>query len=310
MTDERPVRVHAEQVMGTVVSIAVRPPSIVLPPDRLAIRRPPRTGSHDPRPGRVAWAAPDLDAAVAAATARLHRADEDFSTFRAGSWVSRLRRGEIGLEDCPGHVREVYRLADACRGRSGGWFDPAWRGDGTLDPTGLVKGWAADVASAALTTAGVTDHCVNAAGDLRLRGTPGPGRSWRVGIADPFHRDRVVAVVEGTDLAVATSGAAEQGSHVLNPRTGAPATDLASVTVVGPDLAMADAYATAGLAAGRSAPELLNDLVGDGWEWLTVDSAGGVDSSAGFRGQPGQAGGPSPRASATREKPPPPRSRQ
>jgi len=233
--------------------------------------------------------------AIEAAVAALHRADEDFSTFKAGSWVSRLRRGEIGLADCPEHVREVYRLADACRERTDGWFDPAWRGDGTLDPTGLVKGWAADVASAALCAAGFTDHCVNAAGDLRVRGTPAPGRAWRTGIADPFDRGRVVAVVEGTDLAVATSGIAEQGAHVLDPRTGAPAAGLASVTVVGPDLALADAYATAGLAAGRDALDLLNDLARAGWEWLTVDSAGRLDGSAGFRGQPpGLAGGAAP----------------
>ncbi|OHV42064.1 MULTISPECIES: FAD:protein FMN transferase [Pseudofrankia] len=258
MTDGRPLRVHAEPVMGTVVSIAVRPPSTEV--------------------------TVEVTAAIEAAVAALHRADEDFSTFKAQSWVSRLRRGEIGLEDCPAHVQEVYRLAESCRDRSGGWFDPAWRGDGTVDPTGLVKGWAADVASAALTAAGLVDHCVNAAGDMRLRGAPAEGRSWRVGIADPFHRDRVVAVVEGTDLAVATSGTAEQGDHVRDPRTGTPATGLASVTVVGPDLALADAFATAGLAAGACAPDLLKDLASDGWEWLTVDSAGRLDSSTGFYG--------------------------
>ncbi|WP_007508720.1 FAD:protein FMN transferase [Pseudofrankia saprophytica] len=285
MADEQPAHVHVEPVMGTVVSITVRPPSRTA-----GLNAPPVDGAGPAALGSDA--ALGLDAAIGVAVAALRQTDEDFSTFKAGSWVSLLRRGEIGLEDCPGHVREVYRLAEACRDRSGGWFDPAWRGDGTLDPTGLVKGWAADVASAALSLAGVADHCVNAAGDLRLRGAPAPGRSWRVGISDPFHRDRVVAVVEGTDLAVATSGIAEQGGHVVDPWTRAPASGLASVTVVGPDLALADAYATAGLAAGRNAPELLNDLARDGWEWLTVDSTGGVAYSAGFRGQAGRPGQP------------------
>jgi thiamine biosynthesis lipoprotein len=257
MTDERPVRSHAEPVMGTVVSIAARPPAGFPPAD--------------------------LDAALAAAVAALHRADEDFSTFKERSWVSRLRRGEVGLADCPERVGEVYRLAAACRERTDGWFDPAWRGDGTLDPTGLVKGWAADVASAALTAAGVADHCVNAAGDLRLRGERAPGRPWRVGIADPFDRRGLVAVVEGTDLAVATSGIAERGDHVVNPRTGQAAAGLASVTVIGPELALADGYATAGLAAGRGASALLDDLARSGWDWLTVDVAGQAAASAGFR---------------------------
>ncbi len=253
----RPGRVHAETVMGTVVSIDVRSPLDT----------------------------PDLDTVIGAAVAVLHRADEDFSTFLPGSWVSRIRHGEIDLDDCPDHVREVYRIAAACRDRTGGRFDPAWRGDGTLDPTGLVKGWAADAASRALTDAGALVHCVNAAGDLRVRGASGPGRPWRVGISDPFDRTRLVAVVEGTDLAVATSGVSERGEHVVDPRTGTPATDLASVTIIGADLTLADAYATASLAAGRAAPALLADLARQGWAWLTVDATGRLDHSAGFPGQ-------------------------
>lgn len=252
----RPGRVHAEPVMGTVVSIDVRTP---LPPDR-------------------------LDAAIAAAVAVLHRADADFSTFRADSWVSRLRRGECGLADCPPHVQAIYRAAEACRVRTGGLFDPGWRRDGTLDPTGLVKGWAADAASWALTRAGATIHCVNAAGDLRVRGQAAPGVPWRLGIADPARPGHLVAVVESSDLAVATSGTSEQGEHVIDPRTGTPAHHLASVTIVGPDLTLADAFATAALAAGRRAPELLAELGSAGWAWLTVDRAGGVDTSATFPG--------------------------
>ncbi|WP_250283030.1 MULTISPECIES: FAD:protein FMN transferase [unclassified Frankia] len=265
--------------MGTVVSIDIRRPR-----------------------GAAELGPSELDAAIAAAAAVLHRADEDFSTFLPGSWVSRLRRGEIGLDDCPEHVREVYRLADACRERTGGSFDPAWRADGTLDPTGLVKGWAADAASRALTDAGAPDHCVNAAGDLLVRGASGTGRPWRAGIADPFERARLVAVVEGTDLAVATSGVSERGEHVVDPRTGTPASALASVTVVGADAyataALADAYATAALAAGHAAPALLADLARQGWAWLTVDATGRLACSAGFPGQvAAAASAPSNRAS-------------
>lgn len=254
----RPGRVRAEPVMGTVVSIDVRTP----------------------------LAPADLAAAIEAAAAVLHRADEDFSTFLPGSWVSRIRRGEVDLGACPDHVREVYRVARACRERTGGRFDPAWRGDGTLDPTGLVKGWAAEAASRVLTDAGAADHCVNAAGDLRARGVASaPGRPWRVGVSDPFDRSRLVAVVEGTELAVATSGVLERGAHVIDPRTGIPATELVAVTLVGPDLTLADAYATAALAAGRDAWTLLVDLAREGWAWLIVDAVGRLDHSGGFPGQ-------------------------
>nr|WP_045879103.1 FAD:protein FMN transferase [Pseudofrankia sp. DC12] len=254
--------------MGTVVSIDIRFPAEPAP------------SGWASAPGREPAA---VEAAIAAAVGALHRADEDFSTFKPTSWVSKLRRDEISLEDCPKQVGEVYRLAATCRDRTGGCFDPGWRADGTLDPTGLVKGWAADMASAALTAAGLTTHCVNAAGDLRVRGRPGPRRPWRVGIADPFHRGRFVAVVAGSELAIATSGTAEQGDHIVNPRTGASASGLASVTVVGPGLAEADAYATAAVAAGRDALGLLTDLARDGWEWLAVADSGELTCSAGFR---------------------------
>jgi FAD:protein FMN transferase len=242
MTATRPGVRHVEPVMGTVVSIDIRTP---LPARRLA-------------------------AAVADVVALLHRVDRAFSTYRVDSWVSRLARSEIRLGDCPADVTEVYALAEACRVATGGAFDPGYRGDGTLDPTGLVKGWAAERASALLVAAGAVDHCLNAAGDVRLRGQREPGQPWRVGIADPHRPGRLVATVTGTDLAVATSGTAERGAHIVDPRSGGAASGLAAVTVAGPDLARADAYATAGLAAGPDAPRLLEPFTAAGWQYLIV----------------------------------------
>jgi FAD:protein FMN transferase len=243
--------------MGTIVTIDIR---TALPADRLAD-------------------------AVAAATAVLRDADATFSMFRPDSWARRLAAGEQSLDRAPARVQEVYRLAEQCRLRTGGAFDPGWRRDGTLDPTGLVKGWAAEAASAALLEAGAPDHCVNAAGDVRVRGQRASGQPWRVGIADPLDRTRLVAVVDRGGGAVATSGTAEQGAHVVDPRTELPAVALASVTVVGADLALADAYATAGLAAGPDAARLLTDLATEGWSWLTVTATGATACSADFPGR-------------------------
>jgi FAD:protein FMN transferase len=69
-------------------------------------------------------------------------------------------------------------------------------------------------------------------------------------------------VVGGTDVAVATSGTYERGAHVINPRRGTPATGLRSVTVTGPDLGKADAYATAALAMGEPGIAWLAKLSG------------------------------------------------
>src|SRR5207237_9414561 len=116
--------------------------------------------------------------------------------------------------------------------------------------------------------------------DVRVRGRPGPGRPWHVGISHPLHPGAFTAVVALTDGAVATSGTAERGLHVFDPHTGRPAAELASVTIVGPSLALADAYATAALAMGAAAPAWLASL--EGYESYAVDAEGNAWWSAGF----------------------------
>ena len=69
------------------------------------------------------------------------------------------------------------------------------------------------------------------------------GRHWSVGIQHPRQRAHIAAVVRANDFAVATSGAYARGDHVLNPYTRRPPEGVLSVTVVGGDLARADAYA-------------------------------------------------------------------
>lgn len=206
------------------------------------------------------------------------RVDETFSTYKADSEVSRLGRGEIGLADCDPDVAWVLERCEEIRGATGGSFD-AWA-SGTLDPSGLVKGWSVEVASGMLVERGSTNHCINAGGDIRLRGEPEPGRPWHAGIAHPLVPGRLTVIVAGSDLAVATSGTAERGLHVFDPRTGRPATALASVTVVGPELTLTDSYATAAMAMGLDAPQWL-DTLGD-HDAYVIDAGGHVWWTAGF----------------------------
>jgi thiamine biosynthesis lipoprotein len=102
-----------------------------------------------------------------------------------------------------------------------------------------------------------------------------------VGIADPFTRGRLALVVDATDCGVATSGIAERGAHIANPRTGGPAAGLASITVAGPSLTLADACATAAFAMG---PELARDWTEslDGYEAYAITEAGGTWQTSGF----------------------------
>jgi thiamine biosynthesis lipoprotein len=183
-------------------------------------------------------------AALGRAVAVLHAADEIFSTYKPQSPVSRLRRADISLGEAPPEVAQVLSLCESARAASCGWFDP-WRLPGGLDPTGYVKGWAAQRALGELRAAGVAAALINAGGDIAAFGQPLPETTWHVGIRDPRATDRLLGAVriDGAG-AVATSGAYERGGHIIDPTTGRPAQGLLSATVTGPDLALADALAT------------------------------------------------------------------
>ncbi|MDR3079875.1 MAG: FAD:protein FMN transferase, partial [Streptomyces sp.] len=191
-------------------------------------------------------------AALKEAITTLHRVDEVFSTYREHSQISRLSRGELTAEECDPEVAEVLGLGAAAERLSDGWFSTRY--EGPVDPTGIVKGWAVERAARHLAVAGASGVSVNGGGDVQMYGVPGPDRPWRVGVSDPLRPGGLAAVVSAAgvdELAVATSGTAERGAHIVDPRTGRPAvTDLVAVTVVGPRLTWADAWATAAFAMG------------------------------------------------------------
>jgi thiamine biosynthesis lipoprotein len=206
--------------------------------------------------------------------------DATFSTYNTDSEISRLNRDELLLRDCHLDVRWVIARCRELRDETGGYFDAEAIAPGTIDPSGLVKGWSVDRAAAILEEAGLRNFALNAGGDIRLRGDALPERRWRVGIQHPRRRDRIAAVVEADDLAVATSGAYARGEHVIDPHTGRPPEGVLSVTIVGPDLATADAYATAAFAMGEQGPEWTRAL--DPYEALTILANDRVLSTAGF----------------------------
>ncbi len=259
--------VHVEQVMGTAVTIDVRGVDL------------------DDRPDRQVAMAVAIEGAVAV----LHEADRVFSTWRTDSDVSRLRRGEIVVADCDPSMPEVIEVCVRSVRISDGWFDP-WRMPGGFDPTGLVKGWAAQRASDFLVEAGFGDHMVNAGGDVVVRGRASVVASgtlsagWRVGVTNPEHRDRVVQTILVQDGAVATSARYERGSLAIDPRRGATVTQLASATVTGPDLAIADALATAASAAGPTFIAWVDGLAA--YEAMLTDLDQHVMTTRGWTGRP------------------------
>jgi len=209
----------------------------------------------------------------------LHRADEVFSTWRPDSPVSRLRRGEIAAEDAPAEVAGVIAACATARELSGGWFDP-WAMPGGFDPTGYVKGWAAQRALAVLAAAdGMSGAMVNAAGDVASSGAMPTGQPFRIGIADPAAPRRLAEIVELTG-AVATSGSYERGPHLIDPRSCLPAARAASASVTGPDCGLADALATALAIAGPDGLAFVDAIAG--YAGLTIGFDGSRQSTPGF----------------------------
>lgn len=230
--------VRAEPVMGTVITVDVRDPGV--PP-----------------------------AAVEAAFAWFREVDETFSTYRPGSEISRLSRGEITEAECRPEVREVLGLCAEVERGSGGAFDTHARG--RLDPSGLVKGWSVERAAAMLQVAGARNFFIGAGGDVVVRGQPAPRQRWRVGVRHPEVADRVAAVLAVANLAVATSGCYERGEHIVDPRTGRAPRGLLSVTVVGPSLTYADAFATAAFVMGEAGVTWVSGIDGYGALAMTED---------------------------------------
>ena len=171
--------------------------------------------------------------------------DEVFSTYKDGSEVSKLRRGELKIEECSDDLREVWQLCLQAKEITDGAFDP-WCVEGGFDPSGYVKGWASDKAIAILRNHGATFIQVNGAGDLSLFGGP-----HKIGIRSPIDAKVILKVFELHGGAIATSGTYERGAHIKDPHTGLIAIGARSATVVGPNGGLADALATALIVAGR-----------------------------------------------------------
>jgi thiamine biosynthesis lipoprotein len=209
---------HVEAVMGTTISI-----DLVDSHDRSLLGE------------VVAW---------------FHHVDEVFSPYKETSTVTRIGRGLVADDD-PALTGEVMEVLDRCeellvesKGVFDVWAMPSPNGT-RFDPCGFVKGWSVERAAAMLEREGVRDLCINAGGDIALRGRNHEGHPWRLGIRHPDDAALLAMVVQGEGpLGIATSGTYERGAHLFDPRDGQPVTELASVTVVGPSLADADAYAT------------------------------------------------------------------
>ena len=217
----------------------------------------------------------DLNAAMQTVKDFCHGVDQDFSTYIDSSWITRLRRGTVDIAQCPASVQEVWKLCLQAKYLSDDAFDP-WAVDGGFDPSGLVKGWAADICADLLVGAGAQHVQVNAAGDLALRGgyfdtNDATVKPWKIGVVNPDNKQEVLQVFEIMDGAIATSGTYERGAHITDPYTGMIAIGAKSATVVGAQGWLCDALATGLMVAGQDAAKWFGQEELAGYQVWVID---------------------------------------
>lgn len=223
--------------------------------------------------------------------------DREFSRFKEGSQVSLLNRlaGRAPLE-VSRDVFECVNLAVQISRLSGGAFDITrghvrdlrldhraksvfiTRKGVTIDLGGIGKGFAAEKARQLLVEKGAKSGMIDMRSSIAVFGP----RTWKVGVQHPRQKGDLLGVVElkGGD-SLATSGDYERGGHIIDPRTGRPASACQSVTVIGRNAAVTDALSTAvfvlGPAQGLELIENLPEV-----EALIVDRRGRIIRSSGF----------------------------
>lgn len=170
-----------------------------------------------------------------------------------------------------------------------GWQHVAWDGQSIaltrpgmqLDFGGFGKEYAADSAATVLIGAGVRGGTINLGGDVRIVGPHPDGHPWVLGVSHPRQPHAVVASIELSSGALATSGDSERYMevggrrycHILDPRTGWPVEHWQSVSVVGPACLAAGALTTIAMLKREAAHDFLR---GQGVGFLTVDPSGRI----------------------------------
>lgn len=203
---------------------------------------------------------------IDAACAILHEADRTFSLYKPESPLSKLARGEASVATCPPVVSEIWDDCERWEKVTDGWFS-AFTPEHTFDPSGVVKTWAAMRAANHLLEGGIVDFTMNAGGDVWISDAATDPLDWKIAIHKPVsiaaEDAGVLTVVDFKDKpfrALATSGSAERGLHIWNPKAAEKqaAQELLQVSVAARDLVTADVWATAVFARGGSAVAALN----------------------------------------------------
>lgn len=163
-----------------------------------------------------------------------------------------------------------------------------------IDLGGITKGYAADKAVETLKKQGIRSGLVSVAGDIKTFGLKPDGRPWKVGIRNPRAKDKdddIMATIELKDMAISTSGdyerffilADKKYHHLLDPKTGHPAQECRSVSIITNECTFTDAFATGIFMLG---PERgMKVLEKMGFDGIIIDSQGKIHMTPNIRGK-------------------------
>jgi thiamine biosynthesis lipoprotein len=210
--------------------------------------------------------------------------DEKFSPFKKTSELSKINDGSLEYNDLSDDMKEVLELSKKTSEETSGFFDIK-KTDGSINTSGLVKGWAIYNASKILKDLGFENFYIDAGGDIQTNGKNEYGENWSIGIKDPFDKSRgkiVKKIYLKNDEGVATSGTYERGQHIWNPSglKNTPILDIVSITIIGKNIYEADRFATAAFAMGKNGINFIENL--EGFEGYMIDKDGVATYTSGF----------------------------
>jgi len=157
-------------------------------------------------------------------------------------------------------MMKILGLCEQTKQETDGFFDINL--NGILDPSGLVKGYAIYQGALILKNKGFANFYVEIAGDIQVFGKNEKQKKWKIGIQNPFNPDEIIKIVKLSNKGIATSGTYQRGKHIYNPKAKKLAEEIASMTVIGPNVYEADRFATAAFAMGEKGIEFIERLKG------------------------------------------------
>jgi len=211
----------------------------------------------------------------------LEYVDQTFSTYKENSEISKINRGEILRSDFSADMVEIFDLAEKTKIETRGYFDIK-KPDGSIDPSGIVKGWAIWKASELLKKEGHEYFFIDVGGDIQGAVAANADNIWRVGIRNPFKHEEIIKVLSIQNEGIATSGTYERGAHIYNPHDPSEKqSQIVSLTVIGPNIYEADRFATAAFAMGVDGITFIEQLVG--FEGYMINAEGIATMTSGLK---------------------------